>query len=110
MTAIENKRGRYLLKITESGPQIIDKRISFFIFDDRKNTCKSPRRDTIPEINQKANSSQKELKNNNDNNKEKDFNSLIERLDNKITENIKNGKGFDFLLSDPEISIYVNNA
>lgn len=103
MTTIENQRGKYMLKITESGPQIIDKRKSFFIFDDRKNISKSPRRDTIPVINQKTKSGLKDLNNNKENN-------LIDRIDNKITENIKSGKGFEFLLSDPEISIFVNDA
>ena len=105
MTAIENHSRRYSLKITESGPQIIDKTKSFFIFDNRKNTSKSPRRDTIPVISQKASSSQKEL-----NNEENNFKAFIDRIDNKVTENIKKGKGFEFLLSDPEISFYINNA
>lgn len=104
MTAIENQRGRYFLKITESGPQVIDKRKSFFILDERKSLSKSPRRDTIPVIKEKY-SSQKEINKNKEN-----FDNLIERIDNKITENIKKGKGFDFMLDDPEISIFVKNA
>ena len=69
----------YLIKINLSGPQIIDKKKSFFTFDTRKNISKNPRRDTISSFNSISNLKKKEEKN-----------IFKEKLDQIITENIKN--------------------
>ena len=89
----------YLIKINLSGPQIIDRKKSYFTFDNRKNISKSPRRDTISSFNSISNLKKKEEKNEN--------NIFKEKLDQIITENIKNRDGIEKLFDDPEFKMFL---
>lgn len=117
----------YSIKVTTSGPQILDAKKSFFLLDKNNPDPKSPRRDfmignnknTSNNLSIKTNlygnnnlgrgSSSKNLTipiPNNNLNIEK-FDPLRERIDQKITENIKKREGFESLLEDPEINKYI---
>ena len=104
MSSNVNQTDEYLIKITESGPQIIDRKKSFFLLNTNKNVPKSPRRDTIPSFNSISNFKKKELSA-----KEKELYLIREKLDQKITENIQKRQGIDTLLDDPEIEIFIKN-
>jgi len=117
----------YQIEITKSGPQIIDSKKSYFLFDkNNKNIPRSPRRDCMTKINFNENELNKLNINNNINNinsqsptiitfsipesklNETSKESFIEKIDKKITENIKNRDGFDMLLDDPDINQLLN--
>lgn len=128
----------YSIEVTKSGPQVIDSSKSHFLFDNQnKGIQRSPRRDCMPEnpfINKNSNNlSNKNIKYNsistqNSNNCINENNTTIisfqiptikinvepldpirEKIDQKITENIKNREGFDSLLQDPDINKFINN-
>lgn len=101
----------YLIEITKSGPQFIDPKKSYFLFDKQnKNTEKSPRRDLM---NSNASSSDKKSTNISiiiptfklDEDK---LDSITEKIKQKITENIRNREGFESLLQDPDIKKFIN--
>lgn len=119
MSLNDSKPVNYLIRIIESAPQIIDMKNSLFLFEKNKNSELSPRRDSMPLIinnrySHKANSfsypdktikniikSPSSFKN------EEERNSLKEKFEKRLTENICNRKGFDALLKDPEIKVFI---
>jgi hypothetical protein len=135
----ETQKDDYLIEVSKSGPQVIDSTKSHFLFDNQtKGIQRSPRRDCMPDnpfkFKNKNNNTYKSLKynsisNNNSNNtnmkenkttsisfqiptlklNEDIIDPLKEKIEQIITENIKNREGFDILLQDPDINKFINN-
>ncbi len=101
----------YLIEITKSGPQFIDPKKSYFLFDKQnKNIPKSPRRDFMNSNPTKSNNSSNNIsiqipsfKLNDDHS-----DSLKEKIEQKIIENIRNQEGFERLLQDPDINKFIS--
>ncbi len=112
--SLDRKHLNYLIRIHESGPQIIDMKKSFFILDNRNNTSRSPRRDKMshshntPETKRNTSSNNMDKKSKQEEEQEQEINKLKEKFDKKITENIRSRKGFEELMKDPEIQIFIN--
>ncbi len=106
---IELKTEDYSIEISETCPQVINPKKSHFLFDNlNKGLPRSPRRDCMPFP---LNNSSKSLsipvpivRKNED--KIKD--PIKERIEQKLTENIKNREGFESLLQDPEINQFIS--
>jgi hypothetical protein len=107
---IEIIEENFAIVVTETGPQTINPKKSRFLFGNNLNQelLKSPRRDSMPFTFSKSSKSliiqnpiiiKKE---------EKIKDPIKERIELKIIENIKNRQGFESLLQDPEISIFIN--
>lgn len=126
----------YSIEVSKSGPQIIDSSKSHFLFDNQiKGIQRSPRRDCMPDnpfCNKNNNNNSNKginynsISNNNSNNNLNENKSPIisiqiptikvnediidpirEKIDQKITENIKNREGFEVLLQDPDINKFI---
>lgn len=93
----ELQTDEYLIEITKSGPQIIDSKKSYFLFD-KKTIAKSPRRQSMPTINKIQINKIKDVK----------IDPILVNIEQKITDHIKNNGGFDNLMDDPEINKYIN--
>lgn len=107
----ETQADDYLIEITKSGPQFIDPKKSYFLFDKQnKNIPKSPRRDNINSTPNKQNNSSSNISFQIPSFKLNDDQSdpLKEKIELKITENIKNREGFESLLQDPVINKFIN--
>lgn len=96
----------YSIEVNKSGPQLIDPKKSHFLFDKYNNMTKSPRREFMisntskSSGNLKSQSFQIPVFTLN----EKKVDPLMEKIEQKITENIKNREGFESLLQDPDIN------
>lgn len=117
MSLDERKHSNYLIRIFESGPQIVDMKKSFFILDNRNSTSRSPRRDKIAYNPSTPETKKNYINKTNSNNtntpniiskQEEDIRKLREIFDRKITENIRSRKSFDELLKDPELQIFIS--
>lgn len=106
----ELKKENYSIAISETEPQVINPKKSHFLLDTiNKGMPRSPRRDSMP---LPFNRSPKTLiiqtpivKINEEKKKIKD--PTKERIELKITENIKNREGFESLFQDPEIYKFI---
>ena len=103
----------FTIEVTETGPQTINPKKSRFLFGYNLNQelMKSPRRDSMPFSFIKSSKSSKSLIIQNPiiiKKEEKIKDPIKERIELKIIENIKNRQGFESLLQDPEISIFIN--
>ena len=107
------ERKHYLLNIQETESQQFEPKKHFYLITQQYNTIpKSPKRDLMISENEKISFKPKEkdilkkeysLKPRFEINK-----TLEEKIDQKITENIKNRKDIEVLFNDPEIQIFLN--
>lgn len=106
----EINSAKLTIEISETGPQDINPEKSHFLFDNNSNKGlpKSPRRDSMPFPFLKSSKSlviqtpTVKIK------EEKIKDPIKERIEQIITENIKNRQGFESLLQDPELNSYIN--
>ena len=105
----ELKKEDYSIAISETGPQLINPKKSHFLFDNINNGIpRSPRRDSMPILFNKSPKSliiQTPIVKINE---EKVRDPIKERIELKITENIRSREGFESLLKDPEINEFIN--
>lgn len=105
----ELKTEDYSIEVSETGPQIINPKKSHFLFDKMNNGIpRSPRRDCMPFPLNKSSKSLDIPTPTVRINQEKIKDPIKERIEQKITENIKNREGFESLLQDPEINKFIN--
>lgn len=133
----QQENDEYSIKVTESAPQVIDGKKSFFLLDKDFAAHKSPKRDSmigshknIPifslanstsnAYNNQEGASPKHKNNCNSSNNvtisvpssslklnQDKWDNVKDRIDQKITENIKKREGFESLFDDPEINKYI---
>jgi hypothetical protein len=102
----------YLIEITKSGPQFIDPKKSYYLFDKQsKSIPKSPRRDLI---NCQSSSSNNKSSTNisfqipSFKLDEDNSDPIKDKIEQKIIDNIKNRDGFESLLQDPDINKFLS--
>ncbi len=108
----ELKKDEYSITINETGPQLLNPKKTHSFFNIiNKGLPKSPRRDSMPFIPIQLNKMSECINNQIPCvkiNEELFKDPIKERIEQKITQNIKNREGFESLFQDPEIDKLIN--